>query len=87
MDVRDGIGAIGSKSHRWNYVLYDKPEYIPMYLKLTVYMRPEGKLSGETDVDQTYFYSGYLHITRITTSYVMGSFTQVIEGVRTEDSI
>lgn len=87
MDVRDGIGAIGSKSPRWNYVLYDKPEYIPMYLKLTVYMRPEGKLSGETDVDQTYFYSGYLHITRITTSYVMGSFTQVIEGVRTEDSI
>lgn len=87
MDVRDGLGEIGTKKPRWNYVLYDKPEYIPMYLKLTVYMRPEGTLSGETDIDQTYFYSGYLHITRVTTSYIMSSFTHMIEGVRTEDSI
>lgn len=87
MDVRDGIGELGSRKSRWNYILYDKPEYEPMYLKLTVFMRPEGMLSGETQVDQTYFYSGYLHITRVTTSYVMGSFTQMIEAVRTEDSI
>ncbi|BBA65468.1 predicted ORF [Xanthomonas phage XacN1] len=87
MDVREGLGQNVGKKPRWTYILYDKPEYIPMYLKLTVYMRPEGMLSGETDVDQTYFYSGYLHITRVTTSYVMSSFTQMIEGVRTEDSI
>lgn len=86
MDVRDGVGEKDNR-HRWNYVLYDKPEHIPMYLKLTVYMRPEGALSGETDVDQTYFYSGYLHITRVTTSFTMGAFTQTIEGARTEDSI
>lgn len=87
MDVRDGLGEIGTKKPRWNYILYDKPEYIPMYLKLIIYMRPEGTLAGETDVDQTYFYSGYLHITRVTTSYIMGAFTHMIEGVRTEDSI
>lgn len=87
MDVRDGLGEIGTKSPRWNYILYDKPEYIPMYMKLTIYMRPETTLSGETDVDQTYFYSGYLHITRVVTSYSLGKFTQTIEAVRTEDSI
>lgn len=86
MDVRDGIGQ-RDRGHRWNYVLYDKPEYIPMYLKLTVYMLPEGKLAGEQSVDPTYFYSGYLHITRVTTSFVDSEFTHTVEAVRTEDSI
>ena len=81
-DKGDGPG-------RWRYILYDKPEYVPMYLKLTVYMKPETQLAGpgEGNVDDTYFYSGYLHITRIVTSYRLGEFTQLIEGVRTEDSI
>lgn len=94
LDVRDDVGmndssnggTSGSKT-KWNYVLYDKPEYKPMYLKLTIYMRPEGTIAGEHNVDQTYFYSGYLHITRVTTSFNESKFIQTIEGVRTEDSI
>ncbi len=84
LDVRDDLGNGRGK---WSYILYDKPEYIPMYLKLTVYMKPEAALSGDTEVDDTYFYSGYLHITNITTSFKMSTYTQIIEGVRTEDSI
>lgn len=86
LDVRDDLG---DGDGRWNYMLYDKPEYVPMYLKLTVYMKPETILSGNGDneVDETYFYSGYLHITRITTSFKLSRFIQTIEGVRTEDSI
>lgn len=86
LDVKDGKG---DGPGRWRYILYDKPEYVPMYLKLTVYMKPETQLAGpgEGNVDDTYFYSGYLHITRIVTSYRLGKFTQMIEGVRTEDSI
>lgn len=86
LDVKENKGSGPS---RWSYILYDKPEYIPMYLKLTVYMKPESNLAGngESTVDETYFYSGYLHITRIITSFKNSRFTQIIEGVRTEDSI
>lgn len=84
LDVKEDKG---DGQGRWRYLLYDKPEYQPMYLKLTVYMKPEAQLSGEQNLEDTYFYSGFLHITRIVTSYRMAEFTQLVEGVRTEDSI
>lgn len=87
IDVKEGKG--NRDGAKWSYTLYDKVEYVPMYMKLTVYMRPEAALagSGSADVDQTYYYSGYLHITSITTSFINSAFTQTVEGVRTEDSI
>lgn len=90
LDVRAGIGMKDSKNGeqpKWNYKLYDKPEYIPMYLKLTIYLNPESYLGNGEPLENQFFYSGYLHITKIKTSFTQSKFTQTIEGVRTEDSI
>jgi len=87
LDVRDGKGMGNSK---WEYTLYDKVEILPMYMKLSIYLRPVADLISDfVDIDETYFYSGYLHINKIVTYFGQGAsgFTQMIEGLRTEDSI
>lgn len=86
---RNPLDVMNDDDTRWTYILYNKPEYEPMYLKLTVYMNPESELGGKGggNVDQTYFYSGYLHITNIQTTFTDSRFLQSIEAVRTEESI
>lgn len=82
--TKDGGGAL------WNYILYDKVELEPMYIHLTIYMRPETKLggNGSTIVDPTYFYRGHLHLCTVITKYGgKEGFSQTIEAVRTGDGI
>lgn len=88
LDVKDNVGE-GDNTVRWQYILYNKPEHQPMYLKLSVFLRDEAYLAGlnSKDIPDTYFYSGNLHITSISNKYSRNAFIQVIEGVRTEDNI
>jgi hypothetical protein len=89
IDVIDGNGEKNGKAI-WNYILYDVPEINPMYLHLTIYMRPEKKLGGEgsTPSDNAYFYRGHLHLCTIKTKYGGNDgFSQIYEAVRTGDGI
>ncbi len=87
LDVRANVG--NTDGGRWQYLLYDKVEHQPMYIKLSVFLRTDAYLSGigSSDASDTYFYSGFLHVTSIHNRYTNNTFIQNIEGVRTEDSI
>ncbi len=71
----------------WQYILYDKVESTPMYIKLSVWMRPESE--RHNDAGGEYFYSGFLHVNKIVTRFGIGGrgFTQMLQGLRTEESI
>lgn len=86
---RNPMDVAENTNTRWTYILYDKPESIPMYMKLTVYLRSTQNLSQPSDetLPQTYFYSGYLHIAKIVTNFKENTFIQTVEALRTEDSI
>lgn len=86
LDVKNNVGDGES---RWQYILYDKVEHQPMYLKLSVFLRTDAYLAGTnlSESPDTYFYSGYLHIASITNKYSQNAFIQIIEGVRTENNI
>lgn len=89
IDVVEGKGH-GDADAIWQYILYDKVEFEPMYLHLTVYMNPEKALAGKgsTEIDQTYYYKGYLHISTIETRYSFhDGFTQTITALRTGDGV
>ena len=86
----DVIEGKGNGAGRWKYILYDMPEFKPMYCHMTVFMNPEKALAGETsvEVDTTYYYKGYLHISSIVTQYSMGyGFSHIITALRTGDGI
>lgn len=88
IDVRDNVGSLDGGA-KWQYIFYDKVEHQPMYIKLSVFLRDEAYLTGTdiSDIPNTYFYSGNLHVTRISNKYLRNSFMQMIEGVRTENNI
>ncbi len=89
IDVRDNIG-VSDSNVKGAYILYDKVESVPMYLRLSVFMRPDRDLVNSTeDVEESYFYQGYIHINKIITKFgnSFSEFTQTIQGLRREDSI
>lgn len=89
LDVRDRKGE-KTGGNKWEYVLYDMVENTPMYMKLSVFLRPDSDVIGEKEsMDETYFYTGYLHINKVVNYFGSAGniFSQMIEGLRTEDSI
>lgn len=89
IDVVENRGH-GDEGTIWNYILYDKVEVDPMYVHLTVYMNPEKALAGRgsTEIDQTYYYKGHLHISTIETNFDQQyGFSHIITALRTGDGV
>lgn len=66
---------------------YKFPEYYPMYAKLNLYLKPSSSVGLEDakDVPNKYYYTGYYHLGKVTTTITGNLFTQVLELYRTDD--
>jgi hypothetical protein len=69
--------------------LYKLPELLPMYLKLTIYMKPfafEG-LPPDDSVPEKFYFDNYLFMYRVTNTFEQGAFTQTLDLLRTDGTV
>ena len=77
------LGNIG------NAQLYKYPELDPMYVKLTIFLKPHAALGlyENSNVSNKFYYDGYYHMASVTNIFEQALFLQELRLLRTDESI
>lgn len=72
-----------------NPQLYKLPELDPMYVKLSIFLKPHAALGVQENenVSNKFYYNSYYHVASVTNKFEQGSFMQDLVLLRTDETL
>lgn len=76
-------GNVGSVNY------YKYPELLPMYAKLSIYLKPHAAVGVQADpnVSNKFYFDNYLFLYRVTHTFESGLFLQTLDMLRTDGTV